>query len=193
MNADGTGAKPLTQLTAANCVNPVWSPDGAKIAFASTRAFDGSNAPGLLALNIWVMNADGTAPMVLTRQTASEVQSIGIQWSPNGSKIAFFSSRAVDGTDALAQANNVWVMNSDGSGATPFTRLTVANADSFNAVWSLDGSQLAFTSSRELDGSNAANTNQTPNIWLINSDGTNAIPLTKLTAGGESNVAGWRP
>jgi Tol biopolymer transport system component len=170
-----------------------WSPNGNQIVFSSARALNGTDAVNPNGVsNLWVMNADGTAPVALTRQTASEVQSIGTQWSPNGSKIAFFSSRAVDGTDALGQANNVWIMNSDGSGATPFTRLTVANADSFDAIWSPDGSQLAFTSSRALDGSNATSTNRTPNIWLINSDGTNAMPLTRLTAA-DSHVLGWRP
>jgi Tol biopolymer transport system component len=195
MNADGTGAKALTQLTASgiDCFSPAWSPDSAKIAFACNRALDGSNA-SLLATNIWVMNADGGAAAPLTKLTASDVISFGSQWSPNGSKIAFFSTRAVDGTDALNQTNNVWVMNSDGSGATPFTRLTAANAFSFGAFWSPDGSELAFTSTRALDGGNAPNTNGTRNVWLINSDGTNASPLTRLTAlGAGSDVAGWQP
>jgi Tol biopolymer transport system component len=195
MNGDGTGVTPLTKLTSSGmiCFNPVWSPDGAKLAFVSNRALDGSDAP-LNALNIWVMNADGSAAMPLTKLTTSQVISSGPDWSPNGGKIAFFSSRAVDGSDALNQANNVWVMNNDGNGATAFTRLTAPDANSTNVLWSPDGNVLAFSSSRALDGSNAASTNQTRNIWLINSDGTNAMPLTKLTAlGADTNSLAWHP
>jgi Tol biopolymer transport system component len=194
MNADGTGAKPLTLLTSGGiaCFNPVWSPDGAKLAFASNRALDGSDAL-LNALNIWVINADGSGAMPLTRLTATGVVNSEPDWSPNGRKIAFLSSRAVDGSDAINPADNLWVVNSDGSGAMPFTRLTATIANSFDAGWSADGSQLAFTSQRALDGSDTANTNQTQNIWLINSDGTNAKPLTQLTAfGANSNSPTWR-
>src|SRR5581483_2243045 len=42
----GPSAAPLTSLSAANTGNPVWSPDGNKIAFVSSRALDGSNAAG---------------------------------------------------------------------------------------------------------------------------------------------------
>ena len=48
-NADGTGAKDLTDDKADN-VFPAWSPDGKRIAFASVR--DGT-------MNIYVMDADG--------------------------------------------------------------------------------------------------------------------------------------
>ena len=51
MNADGTAQTRLTN-NAASDAYPVFSPDGQKIAFTSTR--DGNS-------EIYVMNADGTA------------------------------------------------------------------------------------------------------------------------------------
>ncbi len=58
MNADGTG---VTQLTSGfTNDDPVWSPDGMRIAFQSTR--DGHE-------EVYVMNADGTG---LTRLTFSD-------------------------------------------------------------------------------------------------------------------------
>jgi Tol biopolymer transport system component len=74
----------------------------------------------------------------------------------------------------------IWVMNADGSSPTPLTKLT--QASSGNTVWSPSGAQLFFDSSRALDGSDALNTNNTGDIWVINTDGSGATALTKLTA-----------
>jgi Tol biopolymer transport system component len=195
MKSDGTGATPLTRLTALNArsFDPVWSPDGSKIAFESSRALDGSNAEG--TDNIWVVNADGTGAAPLTKLTIPIFNSRPV-WSPDGSKIAFESSRALDGSNAANtnQTENIWVMKSDGTGATPLTKLTAARVFSFLPLWSPDGGKIAFPSDRALDGSDAANTNQTENIWVMKSDGTGATPLTKLTAAhADSFSPGWKP
>jgi Tol biopolymer transport system component len=196
MKNDGTGATPLTRLTAPNTgsVAPVWSPDGSKIAFEAFRALDGSDAAG--PDNIWVMNADGTGAAPLTKLTTSTATSTGPRWSPDGSKVLFASRRALDGSDAgnTNLTSNLWVMKSDGTGATPLTKLTAAGAHSFNAVWSPDGSKVAYQSERALDGSNAAGINQTINIWVMKADGSGATPLTKLTAlKANSGIPVWSP
>ena len=49
----------LTNVRTSTDVHPAWSPDGAKIAFTSTR--DGNS-------EIYVMNADGTGVVNLTNQ-----------------------------------------------------------------------------------------------------------------------------
>ncbi len=184
MKSDGTGATPLTRLTALNAhsFGPVWSPDSSKIAFAALRALDGSDAVG--TENIWVVNADGTGAAPLTKLTASTATSSGPVWSPDGSKIAFLSERALDGSNAgnTNNTSNIWAMKSDGTGATPLTKLTANGALSFFSVWSPDGGKIAFLSERALDGSDAENTNSTENIWVIKADGSGAAPLTKLTA-----------
>jgi Tol biopolymer transport system component len=184
MKSDGTGAVPLTKLTAggADSFDPVWSPDGSKIAFDSQRALDGSDAAE--AGNIWVVNADGSGAAPLTKLTNIFASSSTPVWSPDGSKIAFTSRRALDGSNAANTNNtrNIWVMKSDGTGATPLTKLTASGASSGDLVWSPDGTKIAFDSRRALDGSDALNTNNTTNIWMMNSDGTAATPLTRLTA-----------
>ena len=58
-------------------------------------------------------------------------------WSPDGSKIAFHSTR--DGN------NEIYVMNADGSGQT---RLTNNPAAGLLPAWSPDGIKIAFTSIR---------------------------------------------
>jgi len=52
--------------------NPVWSPDGARIAFDS-------NVPGKLDQDIYVINADGTG---LTRLTDSPGADKNPEWQP---------------------------------------------------------------------------------------------------------------
>ncbi|SVE42959.1 uncharacterized protein METZ01_LOCUS495813, partial [marine metagenome] len=59
MNATGSDPVNLTNVRTSTDVHPDWSPDGAKIAFTSTR--DGNS-------EIYVMNADGTGVVNLTNQ-----------------------------------------------------------------------------------------------------------------------------
>ncbi len=181
VNADGSGSAPLTRATAlhADSTRPGWSPDGSKIAFTSSRAFDGSDAPNSSSTaNIWVMNPDGFGAIPLTRIDAPLAGSDNPSWSPDGTRLAFGSFRALDGSNALSNAGNVWVMNADGSGAVPLTHLSVASDSDFPR-WSSDGSKLAYSSNRFLDGSDSGPS--VFNVWIMNSDGSGSTPLTRLT------------
>ena len=116
VNADGTGLTRLTDYPAAD-VGPVWSPDGAEIAFLSDRDVQ-------LTFDVYVMNADGSN---VTRLTTVGANSFA--WSPDGSRIAFASSCPPGG---------IHVINADGSG---LTRLDIAASD---LDWSADGRRLAY-------------------------------------------------
>ena len=99
--ADGSN---LTRLTnnPGDDDEPVWSPDGQRIAFTSDR--DGINA-------IYVMNADGSNQ---TRLTAAQIErNDEPAWSPDGQYIVFESRR--DGNP------EIYVMNADGSNQTRLT------------------------------------------------------------------------
>jgi len=201
VNADGSGATPLTKLTTTAVGDitsfPAFSPDGSKIAFQSSQALDGSDAANTNGTaNIWVVNLDGSSAKPLTKLTAADADSLSPVWSSDGSKIAFISRRALDGSDAANTNNilNIWTINPDGGGAAPLTQLTASGASSFNPVWSPDGGKLSFQGPRALDASDALNTNSTFNIWTVHADGSSPTPLTKLTASGSNSTqAKWTP
>jgi len=90
----------------------------------------------------------------------------------------------LDGSDALNNNStvNIWLVNADGSGVAPLTKLTAPGAGSSSPIWSPGGTQVFFHSARALDSTDAANPNSTRNIWVVNADGSGATPLTKITA-----------
>ena len=80
-------------------------------------------------------------------------------WSRDGTKIALTSSRS--------GANQIYVMNADGTGITRLTNDSV----SYDPAWSPDGTKIAFVSAH----------NHTPQIYVMNADGTGSTPLTDGT------------
>jgi Tol biopolymer transport system component len=200
INADGTGLTALTTATVdiADSFHPHnWSPDGTKIAFVSRLKLDGTDAVNTNSTNnIWVINADGSGLNPLTTTTALGSGNNNTRWSPDGTKVLFDSDRKLDGTDAAGPngTRNIWVINADGTGLAPLTTATATDAGSFEGQWSPDGTRIAFYSSRKLDGTDAANTNDTLNIWVINADGSGLMPLTTATAAAtDSELPNWTP
>ena len=79
VSTQGGTAKQLTTQASYEC-NPVWSPDGHRIAFASDR--DGN-------FDIYVMSAQGGAAKKLTKHSASELPSA---FTPDGKCVVFSAS-----------------------------------------------------------------------------------------------------
>lgn len=146
MNADGSGATPITTVTDSTTDMDVdWSPDGKHLAF--TR-LTGS------ASRIFTMDPDGTHVAQLTT-----VQSSMPRWSPDGTRIAFTIRSGPDPFLEIA------VMNADGS---DIRTLTANDTDDEAPDWSPDGTRLVYYGSRE----------GRPRLFVINADGTGDRLLT---------------
>src|SRR3989442_15813046 len=78
------------------------------------------------------VNADGTGLTALTNATAAGALSFAPQWSPDGTRVVFESSRKLDGSDAGNGngTSNIWRVNADGTGLTALTNATAASASS---------------------------------------------------------------
>jgi Tol biopolymer transport system component len=199
LDADGSNYTQLTvfddwRRPATGTGSGRWSPDGLKLIFDApgNSVTSGAGPPQ----NIWLMNSDGSGQTALTNLTSYDARSFDPRWSPDGSAVVFSSSRSLDGSDAVNTNGtiNIWVMQSDGTGVRPLTRLTAAGADCGLASWSPDGTTLAFESARALDGADAASANQTVNIWVVSADGGSPTYVTNLTAAGaSSHHAAWSP
>ncbi len=102
MNAVGGDVREVTKPTSAaglfsNDLDPVISPDGSRIAFASNRAGIARQPQMSGLIDLYIVNVNGTG---LRQVTKSEVGSTqvgssvrGLVWSPNGKQIAFRGAR----------------------------------------------------------------------------------------------------
>jgi hypothetical protein len=126
MNSDGTGQTRLTNHPESD-FQPMFSPDGTKIVFASNQ--DTGGPP-----EIYIMNSDGTGQTRLTNNIFGDLHP---SFSPDGTKIVFLSNR--DGPI------DIYTMDVDGTNVTRLTDSIVSSTLS----WSPDGTKIAFTSIRD--------------------------------------------
>jgi Tol biopolymer transport system component len=85
IGADGKGLVQLTK-TGSHEIEPAWSPDGSKIAYA--RAITANKCDGC-DTTVWVMNADGSNPHAITTD-ADPWHDQQPTWSPDGTELAFY-------------------------------------------------------------------------------------------------------
>ena len=195
MNADGTGRRQLTDLKATAFYASL-SPDGQTVYFSSreTGSYEiysiDINGNGIQRLTngigtlyapelspdggrivftnngngLWVMNVDGSDPHAITFR-----DDIDPTWSPDGSMIAFASSRS--------GKRQLFTANANGKNVNQVTDL---NDMGGRSTWSPDGTRLAFYRGPASDR----------DIFIINADGTG---LERLTDGGDNLGPTWSP
>ncbi len=117
-------------LTAVRVADAQLSPDGRTVLYQRTTT---DLAKNTRHTDIWAVPAAGGAPKALITSARSDTTP---RWSPDGTKIAFLSSR--DG------GSQVWVASADGTNAKKLTG--VAGGAQPPLVWSPDGTMVAFVS-----------------------------------------------
>ena len=145
---------------------PILPPGGnGKIAFQSPRG--GNN------YDIFVMDPNGSNVTNLTHSLFPVDQDP--DWSPDGTKIAFFSD-----LDDPFNNNEIYVMDANGAN---LVRLTNNPAADITPAWSPDGTKIAFATDRDGNWE----------VYVMDADGSNQINLTNNLAG--DGLAGlcWSP
>jgi len=142
MNADGSDVRRVTDDGYSS--DPAWSPDGARIAFVSTR--DTTHA-------IYVMDASGANQR---RISPADLDATQPAWSRSG-RIAFEVDNAYGDTGPLG----IWTVSPDGTGASHISGF------GRHPQWSPDGSRITFTDAYHGDGRSQ------PAVGIMNADGSN--------------------
>lgn len=140
---DDKEQKNLTNKEGAWDGDPAWSPDGKKIAFASTR--DGN-------YEIYLIDVDGKN---VKRLTESKGDDRFPNWSQDGKKIVFMSESKKSGSP------EIYIMDADGKNPKQLTNNT---HNEWSPVYSPDGKKIVFGSDREKNK---------PAIYIMDIDGKN--------------------
>jgi Tol biopolymer transport system component len=147
MNADGTGVTRLTTSPGID-IHPSWSPDGTKIVFVSSRG--SSDHSNIANTEIYVMNANGFGITRLTNTPATDIYPAAADgspaWSPDGTKIAFLSSRMYSNPDQ----RDIYLMNPDGSQVQRLVPLGAGYQELDRLSWDSEGKRLAYSSNNNL-------------------------------------------
>ena len=149
-------ASPFSQ-TAEIDFSPSLSPDGARVAYATLRYARGELREHTYEIATQAINGSDRR-----RLTSNDWNDVSPAWSPDGSRIAFVSSRT--------EGPRVFTIASDGSDEQNVAPSVQAQTNA--PVWSPDGSRLAFVAWEGED---------TDVQWMDTYEATPTLKTTRLT------------
>jgi Tol biopolymer transport system component len=165
INPDGSGLRQLTNDSDMD-FNPIWSPDGSKIAFMRVKAFiDVPVPPGARPpISIYVMNADGSDQRNLTPGGVRSFRNL--VWSPDSKQLAVECTEKPADRDGNGQ---ICIINVDGS---RIQRVVPPQLFGTSPSWSPDGHWIAFR------GQAASMDQPALGIYLVSPDGKQLRTIT---------------
>lgn len=159
---DGTDVLNLTNTDGVEDIDPAWSPDGQRVAFASNR--DGN-------YDIYTMAADGTDVRQATFTVGQDYggwvdywTSLEPTWSPDGTQLAFTGYRGGEVEVIMAAVDATEETYVETMLTDPWDYLNSAQPD-----WSPDGATLLYTQYYD---------EWSTDIWRSGVDGADPINLT---------------
>jgi Tol biopolymer transport system component len=161
IDPDGTDRRRVTDPERGVTERP-WSfaPDGSQLAI--TRARVPALERRAAKTRVVLVELDGSGERELTGSGTDP------SFSPDGSRIAYASPRDRNGTlsygDILSVANELYVMNADGSKRRRLTR--TRNVNELGPSWSPNGARIAYHRGRQYQNA------EIYSIWQINADGS---------------------
>ncbi len=139
ISIDGGESK---QLVEAQAREPVYSPDGKRIAYMHTKT-NKNYTKRNTETNIYVIPAIGGDPVPLTMESDS-VDFGSIAWSPDGEHIAYFSYNEENPDDKILKI--ISVENRDSHLITKVQGINVHN----ELAWSPDSKRIAFNGPKDI-------------------------------------------
>ena len=141
-----------------------WGQADGKIAFTSWREGAG---------DVWIMNADGSAPVNLTQ--GRHAHCVSLSWSPDGTKIAYLAFSKDPASILDYSIGDVWVMDADGGNSQQMGSLTNPGR-AYPLIWAEDGSliySIKYLTGRyevfvvALDGSGSSLMDWREAAWIV--------------------------
>ena len=194
------GGEPQQLVDKSDVRMPRWSPDGERIAFFSDR--DGET-------RIWLLSVESgqMQPVPMTGDGHGQISThpyySGLEWSPDGRKLAFAAQDSVEPEDRLVWKHwyrtegfgdirhrvQIWTIDADGG--APF-QLTKGDFHHGQPAWSPDGTRIAFMSNRSgREESILYSVNENYDVWLVAATG--GAPRKMTTNEGPDTRPVWSP
>ncbi|MFF1572475.1 TolB family protein [Leifsonia sp. NPDC058292] len=185
MNADGTDPVALTagnpSATETNFNDqPVFSPDGASIAYAHG---DGNPTQQQLTnTGIYVMRNDGTGQHEVVAMAPGAADVGGVAWSPDGKQLVYCIFNTGSGQPSGGRA--FFVVNTDGTGGRQLTKWD-SGADG-TPDWSAATGRIAFRVAPDEESG-------VGNFYTVDSNGTGRTQITHLKHATVSHKVSFSP